>query len=231
MKLSILMPVYNEAKTIEKIIGKVENVNLGAISKELIIVDDSSTDSTQKIISNLKKKYRNIRAFRHSKNKGKGAAIRTGIKYASGEIVVIQDGDLEYNPEDFKRLIKPILQKKAKVVYGSRFLGKTSGFSIPSHYYGNIFLTFLTRILYNRKVTDMETCYKMMTSDIIKKLNLQSDSFAIEPEITAKILRKGHRVIEIPINYRCRSFAEGKKIGWKDGIIAVYTLLKYRFLS
>ena len=222
------MPVYNEEKTLAKIVEKVEKVS---INKELILVDDGSKDKTKEIMSKLSKKYDNIRFFYHEKNKGKGSAIRTGIKHITGDIIVIQDGDLEYNPEDFKRLIKPILDGKSKVVYGSRFLGKIKGFKIASHYLGNIFLSLTTMFLYLRRITDMETCYKMMTRDVINSINLKSKRFDIEPEITAKIIKKGYKIIELPIVYNSRSFKEGKKIKIRDGFIALYCLLKYRFFD
>ena len=231
MKLSIIVPVYNEEKTLEKIIDRVEKVRIKEVEKELIIVDDGSADFTWKVINKLKAKYNNIKIFKHEKNKGKGAAIKTGLGHFSGDIIVIQDGDLEYNPEDFKKLIKPILSRKTKVVYGSRMLGHVTGFIITSHYYGNKFLTFLTKLLYGQKITDMETCYKMMTKDVVKNIKLESNRFDFEPEITAKIIKKGHKILEIPIDYHCRTFKEGKKINWRDGIIAIYKLLKYRFLN
>ena len=231
MKLSIIIPVYNEEKTIGKIVNKVEKVNLEKIKKELIIVNDASKDNTNNILKKLVKKYKNIRVFSHKVNQGKGAAIRTGLKYFTGEIIVIQDGDLEYNPEDFKILIKPLIEKKAKVVYGSRLLGEERGFNVPLHYIGNRILSLITRILYFKRITDMETCYKMMTKDVIKSIKLKAKRFEFEPEITAKIIKKGYKIIEIPIIYNCRSFQEGKKITWKDGIKALYYLLKYRFFD
>jgi len=161
-KLSIVIPVYNEEKTITEIIKKVQAVRILGIEKEIIIVNDCSKDSSDKIIKNLIRKYKNIKYFEHKINKGKGAALRTGFLHATGDYVVIQDADLEYNPEDFKRLIIPIKDKKADAVYGSRMLGKIEGFQITSHYYGNLFLSFITGLLYNNKITDMETCYKMM---------------------------------------------------------------------
>lgn len=231
MKLSIIIPVYNEEKTLKEIVERVERVSLGTTGKEIIIINDASKDDTQEIIDKLSKKHKNIKSISHEMNLGKGAAIRTGLKRITGDIVVIQDGDLEYNPEDFKKLIKPILEGKTKVVYGSRLLGKITGFNIPTHYYGNKLLSLITRILYGKDVTDMETCYKMMTRDVARSLDLKSNTFDIEPEITAKILKKQHAIIEIPINYKCRTFEEGKKITWKDGILAIYTLFKYRFLN
>lgn len=231
MKLSIIMPVYNEEKTIEKIIERVQKVNLGKIKKEIIIVNDASKDRSLNIIDKIKKKYKNVKVFSHKVNQGKGASIRTGLKYFTGDIVVIQDGDLEYNPEDFKKLIKPILENKNKVVYGSRLLGEERGFNVPLHYIGNRILSLVTTLLYFRRVTDMETCYKMITKDVIKALKLKAKRFDFEPEITAKIIKKGYKIIEIPIIYTCRSFKEGKKITWKDGIKALYYLLKYRFVD
>lgn len=230
MKLSIIVPVYNEEATLKKIIEKVQRVNL-PIDKEIIIIDDSSTDNTPEIISELKKKYKNISSIRHEINKGKGGALKTGFKHLTGDIVVIQDGDLEYNPEDFKKLIKPILDGKADVVYGSRLLGKVTGFNIPSHYYGNKLLSLITQLLYHKRITDMETCYKIMKKEVVKILKLKSNRFDIEPEITAKIIKNKFRIIELPITYNCRTFEEGKKITWKDGIIAIYTLFKYKFFN
>ena len=230
MKLSIIMPAYNEEKTIQKMVERVEKLDLG-IDKEIVIVNDSSKDNTQKIINDLKRKYQNITSITHKTNKGKGAAIRTGLKNFTGDIMVIQDADLEYNPEDFQRMLQLILKGKTKVVYGSRMLGNITGFKIASHFYGNKFLSLITRILYGQKITDMETCYKMITKDLAKSLNLRANRFDIEPEITAKIIKKGHKIIEIPINYNARSFLEGKKIKWKDGITAILTLFKYRIFD
>ena len=228
-KLSIVIPVYNEEKTLEKIIDKVQKVNLGKIKKELIMVDDFSMDGSAKVIEKIKKKYRNVKSFRHKENMGKGAALRTGFKHISGDVVVVQDSDLEYNPEEFKRMIKLILEDKTKVVYGSRLIGKSKGFKVLSHYYGNKFLSLLTKLLYNADITDMETCYKMMSREVIDSLSLKSDKFDIEPEITSKIIKKGYKIIEIPIEYKGRSFAEGKKINWKDGIKAIWVLFYWRF--
>src|SRR3989344_6382540 len=231
MKLSIIMPVYNEDKTVEKIVNKVEKIKIENVEKEIIIINDASKDKTAEILKRISKKYKNIKIFSHKTNKGKGAAIRTGLKYFMGDIIVIQDGDLEYNPEDFRKLIKPILEGKTKIVYGSRLLGEERGFNVFSHYIGNRVLSLLTTLLYFRRITDMETCYKMMTKDVIKSLNLKAKKFDFEPEVTAKIIRKGYKIIEIPIIYNCRSFKEGKKITWKDGIKALYILLKYRFFN
>ncbi|MBS3072643.1 glycosyltransferase family 2 protein [Candidatus Pacearchaeota archaeon] len=230
-KLSIIIPVYNEEKTITEIIKKVQAVKIPNILKEIIIVNDCSKDNSFEIITKLAKKYKNIKFYSHKENKGKGAALRTGFSHVTGDYIVIQDADLEYNPEDFNRLITPIRNSEADVVYGSRMLGRIDGFQITSHYYGNLFLSLITRLLYGNKITDMETCYKMMKSEVVKNLNLKANSFDIEPEITAKIIKKGYKIIEIPINYRSRSFLEGKKIHWDDGIIAMITLIKYRFFD
>jgi glycosyltransferase involved in cell wall biosynthesis len=231
MKLSIIMPVYNEEKTIEKIVGKVQKVKIKNIEKEIIIVDDASKDKSLDKINKIENKYKNVKVFSHKINQGKGAAIRTGLKYFTGDIVTIQDGDLEYNPEDFKRLIKPILERKTKVVYGSRLLGEERGFNVPLHYLGNRILSLATTLFYFRRITDMETCYKMMTKDVVDSLKLKAKRFDIEPEITAKIIKKGYKIIEIPIIYNCRSFKEGKKITWMDGMKALYYLIKYRFIN
>ncbi len=231
MKISVIIPVYNEEKTIEEVIDKVQKVDLEKIKKEILIIDDKSKDATLEKVNRLIKKYNNIKLFNHKINLGKGAAIRTGLKNFTGDIVVIQDGDLEYDPEEYKKLIKPILEKKTKVVYGSRLLGKIKGFNIPIHYLGNKILSLMTTLIYFRKITDMETCYKMMTKDVIKSINLKAKRFDFEPEITAKIIKKGYKIIELPIEYNSRSFKEGKKITWKDGLKAAYYLLKYRFFN
>jgi glycosyltransferase involved in cell wall biosynthesis len=230
-KLLIIVPVYNERKTLREMIRRVQEVEIDGIDKEILIVNDFSTDGSHEIIEELSNKHDNVRHVHHEENKGKGAALRTGFGEIKEDFVVIQDADLEYDPNDFKKLIRPLLDDKADVVYGSRMLGNVKGFEIASHYYGNLFLSFLTRVLYLKKVTDMETCYKMMRADVIKNIKLNSNKFDIEPEITSKILRGGHRLIELPINYTARSFDEGKKINWKDGIGAVYTLVKYRIFD
>ena len=228
--LSIIIPIYNEEKTLEELVKRVQKVKL-PLKKELILVNDCSKDKSSLIINNIKKKYKNIISLEHKINKGKGAAIKTGLKKSTGDIIMIQDADLEYNPEEIKKLITPILEGKAKVVYGSRLMGKVTGFSIRSHYYGNLFLSLMTRILYNQKITDMETCYKVMAREVIWALKIGSNRFNFEPEITAKIIKKRYKILELPINYNCRSFREGKKITWRDGIIAIYTLLKCRFTN
>ncbi len=227
-KLSIVIPVYNEQKTILDVLDAVETVDLGDIKKEIIIVDDFSTDGTREILKNLKKTQYKI--FFHSENQGKGSALRTGFKRATGDIIIIQDADLEYNPHEYSKLLKPVLSKETNVVYGSRFLSH----HIPRYtvyYWGNILLSWLTTLLYLKRVSDMETCYKVFTKEALDSLNLRGRRFDIEPEITAKVLKKGYNILEIPISYQCRAFSEGKKINWKDGIKAVYYLLKYRFVN
>jgi len=230
-KLTIIIPIYNEEKTLNEIVRKVQAVYLPAINKEIIIVDDSSKDKSKEIMHILAKRYGNIKLFYHEKNAGKGAAIRTGIKNITGDYMVIQDGDLEYNPHEFKKLIKPLLSGESEVVYGSRVMGHIHGFKISSHYYGNLFLSFVTGLLYGQKITDMETCYKMMSVRAVKSVNLKANRFDIEPEITAKLIKAGFKIKELPIDYNSRSFEEGKKITWKDGVVALFTLVKYRFFD
>ena len=233
--LNIIIPVYNEEKTIEDIIKKVQSINLNFdIKKELIIVNDGSSDSSDKILKKIVRGYNNIIYIKHQRNKGKGAAIRTALANCNGNIILIQDSDLEYNPEDYNNLLKPIMENKASVVYGSRFIntklklfGKDKTLHI-SHYFGNKFLTFVTGLFYNKKITDMETGYKVFKSNIIKNIKLEANRFEIEPEITSKILKSKHSIYGIPISFNPRKFEEGKKISWKDGIKALYYLLKYR---
>jgi glycosyltransferase involved in cell wall biosynthesis len=227
MKLSILMPVYNEKATIEEI---VQQVNAVGLDKELIIVDDGSTDGTREILREKIEGLPNVRVLYHERNKGKGAAIRTGKEHITGDIAIIQDADLEYDPHDYHTLIDPILKKKADVVYGSRFLGTRRAF-LFWHYVGNRFLTFVTNLLYNTMLTDMETCYKAFRASILKEMTIRSDRFEFEPEITAKVFKKGYKVFEVPIYYAGRDFAEGKKITWRDGFKAIWTIIKFRFVD
>jgi len=221
--LSIIVPVYNEAHTIKGIVEKVDSVR---VDKEIIIVDDGSTDGTSQILDSLRNE--NIRILRHEKNKGKGAAVNTGIASACGVFIVPQDADYEYDPADLRLLLDHALKNSLPVVYGSRFTGKNS-FGFTLHYFGNRFLTWMTNLLFNAGLTDMETCYKLVKSDLIKQLGLKSPGFAIEPEITAKILKKGVKISEIPVSYRPRRYKEGKKITWKDGISAICCLASLRF--
>ncbi len=225
MKLSIVMPVYNEEKTLIEILKKIKSLD---IDKEIVIVDDGSTDKTKDILNTINNEY--IKIFFHDKNQGKGAAIRTGLKHVTGDVVVIQDADLEYNPNEFYNMLD-LIKTEHDVVYGSRMIGKLTGFKIKSHYLGNKLLSLITTILYFNKITDMETCYKMFKKEVIDGMQLKSNSFNIEPEITAKILKRGYKIKEIPISYNCRSFEEGKKINWKDGVKAIYYLVKYRFFN
>ncbi len=226
MRLSIIIPAYNEEKTIKKILSKVRRTNIGNIEKEIIVIDDGSKDKTKEILS----KEKNIVKIFQRKNYGKGWAIRTGLKRTTGDIIIIQDADMEYDPNEYGRLLKPILKKKTKVVYGSRFLRKHKA-KYKMYYLGNRILSLVTKILYTREITDMETCYKVFKKDVIKNIKLKSKKFDFEPEITAKIIKRGYKIIEVPIWYQCRDFKEGKKITWKDGLKAMWSLLKYRFVD
>lgn len=221
MKISIIIPVFNEEQTIAEIIRQVQAVK--GLKKEIIVVDDCSTDGTMKVIKVIK----DITVIRHEKNQGKGAAIRTGISRASGDFVMVQDADLEYDPQDIPSMIKPIVQGKAEVVYGSRFTGPRRNMFFW-HWVGNQFLTLVTNILYNTTLSDMETCYKLIPLNLIKSLNLKATRFEFEPEVTAKILKKNIRIWEVPISYAGREYSQGKKITWKDAIPALWTLLKER---
>ncbi|MBS3076863.1 glycosyltransferase family 2 protein [Candidatus Pacearchaeota archaeon] len=226
MRLTIIVPVYNEEKTILEILSRLEKTKL-PVEKEILIIDDGSTDNSfAKIKEYIKNKK--IYGLIKKENGGKGSAVKLGFKIATGDIITIQDADLEYSPEDYKKLIKPIIEKKAQVVYGSRFLKKHHPL-YKIYFLGNKFLTFITKILYHAKITDMETCYKVFRKDIIKNLQIEANHFDIEPEITAKLLKKGIKIKEIPISYSPRTIEEGKKINWKDGLQAIWTLLKYRF--
>ncbi|MBI4725654.1 glycosyltransferase family 2 protein [candidate division TA06 bacterium] len=225
MKLSVIMPVYNEKATIEKIISRVLAV---PVEKELVIVDDHSTDGTRDILKTFEGKP-SIKISYHPYNLGKGAGIRTGIRECTGDIVIIQDADLEYSPEEYPKLIEPIVRGAADVVYGSRFYGTHRVFMVW-HYLGNKFLTAFTNVLYNTMLTDMETCYKVFRAEVLKNLELKSNRFDIEPEITAKIFKNRKlRVYEMPITYDGRDYDEGKKITWLDALPAIWTLIKYRF--
>lgn len=227
--LSVVMPVYNEKDTVTKIINKVLGLDM---VKELIVVDDCSSDGTRELLKSLKPDNR-LKIFYHDKNQGKGAAIRTGFQHISGEVAVIQDADLEYDPGEFAEMIKPIKEGMADVVYGSRLSGgKPQRVYLFWHRVGNGFLSFLTNLLYNSTLTDMETCYKMLRKAVIDNIKIRSNDFSVEPELTAKILKnKRLRVYEIPISYYGRNYAEGKKITWRHGFGAIWTLLKYRFVD
>ncbi len=231
MKLSVIIPAYNEEKTIVKLLQKVVDVTLiGDVEKEVIVVNDCSTDNTKKVIEDFSATSNsNIKLFHQEKNQGKGAAIRKGIELASGDFLIVQDADLEYNPEEFNLLLQPAVDGVADVVYGSRFMGgKPHRILFFWHSLGNKFLTFLSNMFTNLNLTDMETCYKLIRSDYAKKIKLKENRFGFEPEITAKLSRiKGIRIYEVGISYYGRTYQEGKKIGWKDGFRAIYCIFKY----
>ena len=222
--LSVVMPCYNEQTTVEEIIRRVLAV---PIRIELIVVDDGSKDQTREILTRLSEEL-GFKLVFQSQNGGKGAALRRGFQEVTGDLVVIQDADLEYSPEEYPQLIELICQGRADVVYGSRFLGRHRVF-LFTHYAGNRFLTLVTNVLYNTMLSDMETCYKVMRSEVLRSMTLESNGFGIEPELTAKIFKRHYRVYEVPITYDGRGYDEGKKITWRDGFVALWVLLKYRF--
>ncbi|HXF70689.1 MAG TPA: glycosyltransferase family 2 protein [Thermoflexus sp.] len=227
MRLSVIIPVYNERATIREILRQVRAVGL---ADEIIVVDDGSTDGTREI---LQEEARNgdIRVIFHERNMGKGAAVRTGIAHATGDILLIQDADLEYDPRDYPQLIRPILEGRAAVVYGSRFLGPRKAM-LFWHMIGNKFLTLVTNLLYDAILSDMETGYKVFRAEVVRGIPLRARGFEFEPEITAKILKRGYRIFEVPISYYGREFKEGKKIHpIRDGLKALWTLIKYRFVD
>lgn len=238
MKLSILIPVYNEEKTIAELIELVKKVNLGTIEKEIIVIDDSSKDQTREIV----RKIEGIKLIVHDKNFGKGGAVKTGIREATGDIIIIQDADLEYDPNEYSLCIQPIIDGRTKVVYGSRFLSqkqknvnlnffKRHENAYRMAYFGGRFLTFLANILYFANITDEATCYKTFDAQFLKSIKINGNRFEWEPEILAKVRKRGEKIIEVPISYRPRTFEEGKKINWKDGLQAIWTLIKYRFVD
>ena len=226
LKLSVIMPVYNEKSTLMKIIEKVQAVQ---ITKEIIIVDDGSADGTREVLEQITDE--NIKIYYHEKNQGKGAAIRTAQKHIDGNIVVIQDADLEYNPEEYYRLIEPIVDGRADVVYGSRFLGDVHRVHLFWHYAGNKLLTMVSNMFNNLNLTDMESCYKVFKADVFKSINLKSNRFGFEPEITAKIAKKRCRIYEMPISYSGRDYVEGKKISWRDAFAAFAHIVRFRFFD
>lgn len=234
MKLTVIIPVYNEAKTIKEILMKVDKVKLPEkLGKEIIVIDDGSTDDTAKIFKKTKKV--NFKYLRHGENRGKGAAIRTGISKARGDIIIIQDADLEYDPAYYPKLLQPILEKRAKVVYGTRLVNyplKVWGQDktvLPLHLIANRFLTFLVNLLFGSHLTDVETGYKLFTREVLNRINLVSDKFEIEPEVTIKTIKLGYDIFEVPITTRPRLYSEGKKITFYDGVKAILTILHYRF--
>lgn len=226
MKLSVLIPVYNEYKTVLDVLDLVKSVN---INKEIIIVDDCSDDGTREL---LKKEIgdgvEGVKVFYHDKNMGKGAAVRTALEKANGDYVIIQDADMEYSPHDMLKLVEAVEETKAEAVYGSRFLETWKVTSYP-HYLVNKFLTSLTNVLFGSSLTDMETCYKMVKTDVIRSLSLQANKFELEPEITAKLLKRGCVIKEVPVSYRGRGYDAGKKITWRDGVETLVALFKFRF--
>lgn len=230
-KLSVVIPVYNEEKTIGRIIERVAGVNLGEISKEIIVVNDGSEDETLAVLKKLKEKEKiDFRLISYKANKGKSSALRIGFNKVTGDVVVVQDGDMEYDPQDFKLMLKKMLQPGVRVVYGSRNLGKKKNpYSGLDFYVGGLVLTYLTNLLYGSRITDEPTCYKMFDSSLLRSLNLKSKRFEFCPEVTAKVLRKGVKIEEVPISYSPRGVAQGKKIGLRDFVEAVYTLLRYRW--
>lgn len=237
MKLSIVIPVFNERETIQELLSQVRRVALvvethsGTVTleKEIIVVDDGSDDGTRKILAE-EEKQGDLVLLMHGKNRGKGAGVRTGLGKSSGDIVLIQDADLEYDPRDYPALLRPLLEKRVKAVYGSRFLGPRKAM-LFWHMLGNKLLTLVSNVLYNAILSDMETCYKALDGDLARSLNLKSDGWGIDPEITAKVLKRGHRIFEVPISYYGREYHEGKKIGWRDGFTVLWTLLKYRLVD
>jgi glycosyltransferase involved in cell wall biosynthesis len=228
MKLSVVIPVFNEIDTIDEILRRVQDVDL---EKELIIVDDFSTDGTRERLAELAKGQDNVKVFYHDRNQGKGAALRTGFGHVTGDIVVIQDADLEYDPREYPVLLEPVLDGRADVVYGSRFLGGPHRVLYFWHYLGNKFLTLLSNAMSNLNLTDVETCYKVFRREVLDGIELKSNRFNFEPEFTAKIAKKGCRIYEVPISYSGRTYAEGKKINWKDGVAAIYAILRFRFFD
>ena len=224
-KLSVIVPVFDERNTVVEIVRRMRAVEL-PVDLEIVIVDDGSTDGTGDVLRQLADST--VRVVLHEHNKGKGAAIRTGLEKVTGDLVLIQDADLEYDPEDWPKLLAPVLRGKAQVVYGSRFTGERRNM-LFLHWMGNRFLSLTTNVLYNTTLSDMETCYKLFDRSVIDGITIRASRFEFEPEITAKILRRGIRIYEVPISYTGREFDEGKKITWRDGFIALWTLVKYRF--
>ncbi|UCE18960.1 MAG: glycosyltransferase family 2 protein [Gemmatimonadota bacterium] len=223
MKLSIIMPIFNEEKTLLTILDRVKDVPL---EKEIIIVDDCSTDGTRDLLKKIDSE--NILISYHDTNEGKGAAVRSGLQHVTGDIIIIQDGDLEYDPADFPKLVQPILDEKTDVVYGSRALAK-SPISYRRYNLGAKFITWVANLLYGLNLTDLWTCYKVIKKDVIVSLDLKCQRFEFCPEVTAKLSRMGHSILELPISYHPRPFEEGKKIRWHDGLVGIWTLLRYRF--
>ncbi len=224
-QLSVIMPIYNEVGTLREIIHRVSDVPL---VKEIVAVDDGSTDGSRELLHELSQSIPELRAIFHERNSGKGAALRTGFEVATGEVLIIQDADLEYNPSEYAVILEPILDGRADVVYGSRFLAGPRRVHLFWHAMGNRFLTLLSNMLNNLCLSDMETCYKAFRSDVLDGIEIKSRCFMFEPEFTAKVARKGCRIYEVPITYDGRSYNEGKKIGWRDGIKAIWAIIRFR---
>lgn len=224
--LSVVIPVYNEKNTVKDLVERVRSVN---INKEIVMVDDFSTDGTREVLPELEGD--DLRIYYHDKNQGKGAALRTGFQHVTGDIVIVQDADLEYDPGEYYKLIQPIVDGRADVVYGSRFIGETHRVLYFWHSIGNRFLTMLSNMFTDLNLTDMETCYKVFKREVLQKIDIKSNRFGIEPEVTAKIAKMHCRIYEMPINYSGRDYSEGKKIGWKDGVQAIWCIVKYRFVD
>lgn len=230
-KVSIIIPIYNEINILTKVLERIFQASFAGLEKEIIIVDDGSFDGTTELLNNLQTAA-NFQIYFHSKNQGKGAAIRTALNYTSGEVIVIQDADLEYNPNDYDKILDLIITDNAGVVYGSRLLEKNNKktFKFLSKLF-NIFITGFANLLYKANLTDIETCYKAFRADIIKNIKIESDGFSFDPEITSKILKNSNTICETPISYFARGYNEGKKIRWTDAFVAVYTLIKYKFYN
>ena len=226
-KLSVIVPVFDERNTVVEIIRRMRQVEL-PLDLEIVVVDDGSTDGTRAVLRQLGDST--VRVLTHEVNRGKGAAIRTGLAHVTGDLVLVQDADLEYDPEDWPKLLAPIQSGKARVVYGSRFTGERRNM-LFLHWVGNRFLSLVTNVLYNTTLSDMQTCYKLFDRSLLDGITLRAERFEFEPEITAKILRRGIRIYEVPISYTGREFDEGKKITWRDGVTALWTLVKYRIVD
>jgi glycosyltransferase involved in cell wall biosynthesis len=223
--LSVIIPVFNERATVAEIIRRVRAVDV-SLEVQVIVVDDGSSDGSDKVLDALEDST--VHVIHHKVNQGKGAAVRTGMAEAHGDLVLIQDADLEYDPNDWSRLLDPILRGKARVVYGSRFTGERKNM-LPAHWVGNRFLSLVTNLLYSSTLSDMETCYKLFDAQVLEGLTIVSNKFDFEPEITAKVMRRGFRIYEVPISYAGREHDEGKKITWRDGFTALKALVKFRF--
>jgi glycosyltransferase involved in cell wall biosynthesis len=226
-KLSILVPVYNEKRWVEELLRRVLAADCSGLAREIVVVDDCSTDGTSDILRAQARQHPEIQLFHQPVNQGKGAALRRAIQEARGDVILIQDADLEYDPRDYPVLLNPILEDRADVVFGSRFLGGPHRVLFFWHSIGNRVLTTMSNVFTNLNLTDMETCYKVFRTDVVKDLALEQSRFGFEPEITAKVARTGARVYEVPISYAGRTYAEGKKIGWKDGVKALYCIVRY----